>query len=160
MVELESEGTIYSGQDGLFIIHSNWLIKGLECFSTIRAQGESNHRPIVLHLEKTKNLGPFPFRFNAYWVQAKGVAELVKQAWYLPIQGSPMFTWESNLKNVKQTLRKWLKDTCQPPSQKSKQLEEHYRSIEEVKVEERHMQKEKELTHQLFSVSRQEENLW
>lgn len=71
-----------------------------------------------------------------------------------------MFTWESNLKNVKQALRKWLKDTCQPPSQKSKSLEEHYRSIEEVKVEERHMQKEKELTHQLFSISRKEENLW
>jgi len=89
-------------------IHSKWNLKGLERKSFIIAQGESDHCPISLHMEKVKKLGPIPFPFNLTWIQEEGVMDLIHQTWLASVKRSLTFVWESKLQAIKNSLRKWL----------------------------------------------------
>lgn len=52
-----------------FFLHSNWLLNGLDCSSSIKSKGDSDHFPIMVSMEKVENIGPFPFIFNVDWCQ-------------------------------------------------------------------------------------------
>jgi len=41
----------------------------------------SNHKPIVLHIEQTKDYEPAPFNFNPLWLQSEGAWTTIEQAW-------------------------------------------------------------------------------
>lgn len=99
---------------GKFLLHNSWIMEGLECLSAIKAQGDFDHQPIMLQLEKPKNLGLVPFSFNFAWIQEDGVVDLIMQAWNSIVQGSSTYFWESKTQNVKKALRKWLKESFQP----------------------------------------------
>jgi len=72
--------------------------------------------------------------------------------------------WDSKLDNVKKDLRKWLKESYQSPRKKWRdkvqQLVEHYKKMEEAQIEEDHLHRERDLTQQISSLSRQEKKNW
>jgi tRNA A37 threonylcarbamoyladenosine synthetase subunit TsaC/SUA5/YrdC len=41
----------------------------------------SNHKPIILHIEQTKDYELTPFNFNPLWLQSKGAWTTIEQAW-------------------------------------------------------------------------------
>lgn len=86
-----------------FLIHSPWLIRGIDPQSSIAASGESDHRPILLFLDK-EDLGPIPFRFNPGWVSEERVSDLISLTWRQEYIGPPAFDWEPKIKAVKQAL--------------------------------------------------------
>jgi len=118
----------------------------------------------MIKMEKVEIIRLFPFKFNANWGLSEEVRKLVDRAWKTNVQGSLNYVWESKLKNVKKELRNWLKENYQPPSKKRQdkvqELDEHYKLMEEVPIEEKHIQEENDLSTHIYSLSIQEEKLW
>ena len=60
--------------------------------------------------------------------------------------------WDGWNKIINLLLKKWMK--------KVQHLEEHYKMMEEVIIEEKHIQQEKDLSWKIFSLSMEEEIFW
>ena len=90
--------------------------------------------------------------------------EIIKSTWNIYFPSSPRFIWGSKLRNVKNELKKWTKEHYQNPNMsklmKMKDLGDLQQSIEEDKVTEELLRKEKELEKEIQVLDRKEEEEW
>jgi len=75
-------------------------------FSSIKRKivhaSTSDHKPVVLILDKWENQGPIPFKYNKIWDSKDRFRNLIKQSWEEEVLGSPQYVWETKLKNVRE----------------------------------------------------------
>jgi hypothetical protein len=88
-----------------FLIHNPLLLLLLEISSKIIPWGISDHRPIVLTLNKEMNYGPIPFRLNPLWMDSSDFLPLISSTWSTWINGTQVYIWEQKLKKTKQALK-------------------------------------------------------
>jgi len=83
-------------------------------FQSIKSQlihaSASDHKPVLLKLDKGRNLGPLPFKYNKTWDLQDEFRTLVQNQWAKEINGSPYFVWETKLKNLRVAIKQWAKE--------------------------------------------------
>ena len=77
--------------------------------STIIQGYISDHKPVALHLDKGKNMGPIPFKYNRAWDSSEDFRNLIKDHWAIDISGSPHFIWETKLKLLRTAIKQWAR---------------------------------------------------
>eukprot|EP00253_Pinus_taeda_P008374 PITA_08374 len=77
--------------------------------STIIQGYISDHKPVALHLDKGKYMGPIPFKYNKVWDSSEDFRKLIKDHWAMDISGSPHFIWETKLKHLRTAIKQWAK---------------------------------------------------
>ena len=77
----------------------------------------------MLKLEDEKYLGPIPFRFSPPWIARDDFMDIVSNAWRIQVSGSPNFMWERKLKNMKTSLKDWIKSLPSTLSVRNQALE-------------------------------------
>ncbi|KAF5480638.1 hypothetical protein F2P56_001374 [Juglans regia] len=70
-------------------------------------RSSSDHLPMVVSLCREQSMVARPFRFQCMWGTHEGFLPLVKEVWYVFIDGCPMFPISKKLKALKGALRKW-----------------------------------------------------
>jgi len=58
---------------------------------------------MLLHLSKTTDTGPKPFRYFNYWNECEGFKSVIVEAWSAEFIGSPKFHLVKKLKKCKQS---------------------------------------------------------
>lgn len=122
-----------------FLIHSSWILQGLDSSSSILVKSESDHCLISLKFVKKEDLGAIPFKYNPKWLKEDRFLDIIKMTRLTLVQGSPTFVWEVKLRAVKQALQICTKEVYVPPSNKKdelvKDLEKHLDNMENSEVE-------------------------
>eukprot|EP00253_Pinus_taeda_P020773 PITA_20773 len=133
-------------------------------FTKILPKITSDHKPILIFLKKEEDLGPLPFRFSPLWAGKDGFLETVQAAWRIEVYGSPSFVWEQKLKNVKATLKAWIKKSTQSPNRQRKeaviQLEGIQFDMEDIDPSATNLAKEKSAQKNVYYSFRKEEEYW
>ena len=60
---------------------------------------------MLLHLSKTTDTGPKPFRYFNYWNECEGFKSVIVEAWSAEFIGSPKFHLVKKLKNVNKAVK-------------------------------------------------------
>lgn len=82
----------------------------------------SDHSPLLLNTTGNISRGPWPFRFEAMWLQVPSCYAIIKNAWTFPQQGFPMFKLKGKIEEMKKALKKWNKEEFGHVQTKVKQL--------------------------------------
>jgi hypothetical protein len=114
-----------------FLINNNFLLSPFVISSLILPFDVSDHKPISLSFLSPQNFGPLPFHFNQLWLDNPTISSLVSNAWTTSFSGSPNFIWESKLKEVKYSLKEWVKNSFIPPQQEKREKIEQLRRIQQ-----------------------------
>lgn len=121
----------------------------------------SDHKPVVLRLEKEEDLGPLPFKYNKAWDAKEDFKSLVKEAWKTEILGSPHFVWESKIKLLRIVIKHWAKDFAdkerREKNELQRKLESWNKDKESVQETEEDQRIEEELCKALYNQQRKEE---
>lgn len=75
-----------------------------------------------------------PFKFLNFWTMHPGFIKVVEENWKVNFKGSPFVEFQAKMKQVKQALAKWSKETFGDIFQKIKSLEEEIR-LKEIQLE-------------------------
>ncbi|XP_074298573.1 uncharacterized protein LOC141629480 [Silene latifolia] len=70
----------------------------------------SDHAPIELNLDLTRNLNMKPYKLEAWALEYKECVEVIENAWKISVRGSPAFTFLGKLKHTRQMVKKWSLD--------------------------------------------------
>ena len=100
----------------IFLVSSTFLQKYLLPTSLALPSVVLDHKPIALILSPPANLGPIPFRFNLIWLHDAKIMELIQREWKLQHFGSPNYIWESNLRAIRSSLKKWESTSYSEPT--------------------------------------------
>jgi len=79
-------------------------------FSSIKSKlvhaTASDHKPVVLILDRIGNLNPIPFKYNKAWDSKEDFHKIIKESWDMEIFGSPHYVCESKLKSARSAIKK------------------------------------------------------
>eukprot|EP00253_Pinus_taeda_P010799 PITA_10799 len=78
--------------------------------SKIIQASASDHKPVVLTLDKGRNLGPLPFKYNKSWDSKEDFRKLVQDQWAKEVVGSPHYIWETKLKSLRTSIKQGERD--------------------------------------------------
>eukprot|EP00253_Pinus_taeda_P017777 PITA_17777 len=113
----------------------------------------SDHKPVARILDKGKNMGPLPFKYNKAWDSKEEFRALVKEQWAKEVIGSPHFIWESKIKNLRNVIKRWAKNYAVEESKKraalQTQLEQWNQDKERTQFTEEDQAKENEMYRDL-----------
>lgn len=147
-----------------FLVNIGFLSSFSNGQSDILNTSASDHFPITLTLQSQSHLGPLPFKYSSLWNQIPTARDIVKHAWSQHVEGSPIFIWESKLKQTRQALKTWAKTNYKEPEAAKKDikqnLEKIQRSIEAEGLTQQARQKEIRLYAELSQTVRAEEIKW
>ena len=90
-----------------FLVNTSFLQKDFLPSSCIISSATFDHKPISLSFTNPSNLGPIPFRFNPLWLNNAKNLDLIRTTWNYSFFGSPSFIWDSKLRDVCSSLKKW-----------------------------------------------------
>ena len=79
-----------------FLVQSSLLEENYLISSKKFPKLSFDHHPISLLFEEEEDLGPILFRFSPLWIERDGFWEIVSEAWYQNVDGSPSYVWEQN----------------------------------------------------------------
>eukprot|EP00253_Pinus_taeda_P022174 PITA_22174 len=65
----------------------------------------SDHKPVVLILDKGRNLGPLPFKYNKAWDSKEEFQNLIQEQWAKEVIGSPHYIWETKLNSLRSVIK-------------------------------------------------------
>lgn len=86
----------------------------MESFSSIKTKiiqsTTYDHKPVAINMERERNMGPLPFKYNKIWDQIEEFCSLVQFHWEMDVRGSPYFVWETKLKSLRTAIKKWAKE--------------------------------------------------
>eukprot|EP00253_Pinus_taeda_P030697 PITA_30697 len=121
----------------------------------------SDHKPVALILDKGKNMGPLPFKYNKAWDSKEEFRTLVKEQWEKEVIGSPHFIWESKLENLRNVIKRWAKNHAVEESKKRAdlqiKLEQWNQDKERTQFIEEDQAKENEMYRDLYKQHKEEE---
>lgn len=147
-----------------FLVNVTFLSTFSIGLSDILSSSASDHYPITLSLHNHSQSGPLPFRYSPLWNRIPAAREVVKQAWFQHVEGSPVFIWETKLKQTRQALKLWAKNNYQEPEIVKKDLKKNLESvqlnIEAQGLTQQAKENEIRLYAQLRQIAREEEIKW
>lgn len=121
----------------------------------------SDHKPVALILDKGKNKGPLPFKYNKAWDSKEEFRNLIKEQWAKEIIGSPHYIWEAKLKSLRTVIKQWARNHATEESKKRIdlhiQLEQWSQEKERIQYTEEDQAKENEMYKELYRQNRMEE---
>eukprot|EP00253_Pinus_taeda_P009755 PITA_09755 len=82
----------------------------------------SDHKPVILNLDKGRNLGPLPFKYNKIWDLQDDFRSLIKNQWAKEVNGSPYYVWETKLKVLRSVIKQWAKEAAVMENKKKSDL--------------------------------------
>eukprot|EP00253_Pinus_taeda_P009472 PITA_09472 len=94
------------------LVHERIVASFPSIKSKIIQASTSDHKPVVLTLDKGRNLGPLPFKYNKAWDYKEEFRKLVQEQWAKEVIGSPHYTWETKLKSLRTTIKQWARDNA------------------------------------------------
>eukprot|EP00253_Pinus_taeda_P030317 PITA_30317 len=154
------------------LIHAHNLIdipphngKIVASFPSIKSKiiqaSASDHKPVILTLDKGRNLGPLPFKYNKVWDYKEEFQKLVQEQWAKEVVGSPHYTWETKLKSLRTVTKQWARDNAVVENKKRidlhKQLEQWNQKKENIQYTEEDQTKENEMYKEFYKQNRMEE---
>ncbi|XP_060202783.1 uncharacterized protein LOC132631207 [Lycium barbarum] len=80
--------------------NQQWVQRFNDTSITHLVRTRSDHAPLLVSIASTSNTNTKYFRFLNFWVEEPGFQEVVKQAWQIPADGSPMWKFHLKLKNT------------------------------------------------------------
>jgi hypothetical protein len=100
------------------------MMDGTAMESTILNHPGSDHWPIQLWVDVLATPGKKPFRFEQFWLDHPDFKANIQDWWRQAeiSQGSKMYRFQQKLKNLKQTLKLWNKQTFGSIFDSQKQL--------------------------------------
>eukprot|EP00253_Pinus_taeda_P008456 PITA_08456 len=101
-----------------FLVHSSFLLFGLDACMHILPCSTSDHKPIKLTLHAHVDLGPIPFKFSPMWIKEPKFLQVVKESWSHPVTGSPFYIWEEKIRRLKFALKHWSKSIPNPTAER------------------------------------------
>jgi len=75
-------------------------------------------------MEKGRNLGPLPFKYNKSWDHNEKFSSLIQTQWEKEVVGSPNYVWETKLKNLRTVIKKWAKENAAMEKKEKADLQE------------------------------------
>jgi len=94
-------------------------------FSSIKSKiiqaSTSDHKPVTLNLEKGRNLGPLPLKYNKIWDLKEEFRNLIQKQWAKEVYGSPHYIWETKLKSLRTVIKQWAKEEATMENKKKNQ---------------------------------------
>eukprot|EP00253_Pinus_taeda_P021522 PITA_21522 len=82
------------------LVHERIVVGFPSIKSKIIQASTSDHKPVVLTLDKGRNLGPLPSKYNKSWDSKEYFCKLVQDQWAKEVVGSPHYIWETKLKSL------------------------------------------------------------
>eukprot|EP00253_Pinus_taeda_P024741 PITA_24741 len=82
----------------------------------------SDHKPVILNLDKGRNLGPLPFKYNKIWDLQDDFRSLIKNQWAKEVNESPYYVWETKLKALRSVIKQWAKEAAVMENKKKSDL--------------------------------------
>eukprot|EP00253_Pinus_taeda_P013228 PITA_13228 len=121
----------------------------------------SDHKAVVLTLDKGINLGPLPFKYNKSWDIHEDFRTLVRKQWANEVLGLPHFVWETKLKQLRTVIKQWARDKATSERKKKNDLlvemESWHKEKEQTQYTAEDLEKEKNLYKELYQRNRVEE---
>ena len=116
---------------------------------------------MALTLDKGKNLGPLPFKYNKAWDSKEEFRNLIKEQWAKEVIGSPHYIWEAKIKSLRTVIKCWAKNHAAEENKKrtdlQAQLEQWSQEKERIQYTEEDQAKENEIYKELYKQNRMEE---
>jgi hypothetical protein len=109
-----------------FLISNSLMLEGIALEASILNIHGSDHWPIHLWMDVPASLGKKPFWFEKFWLNHPDFQENI-QDWWRQVEvprGSKMFRFQQKLKNLKQIIKIWNKQTFGNIFDSQKQLSE------------------------------------
>eukprot|EP00253_Pinus_taeda_P021309 PITA_21309 len=141
-----------------FLVHSSFLLLGLDACVHILPCSTLDHKPIKLTLRAHVDLGHIPFKFSPLWIKEPKFLQVVKESWSHPVTGSPFYIWEENIRRLKFALKHWSKSIPNPAAERKNiqsQLEAKQLNAEEAHITREALDKEAHLEkccHKVFLI--------
>jgi exonuclease III len=149
-----------------FLISDSLMMEGLAMEASILNTHGSDHWPIQLWIEVPATPGRKPFRFEQFWLNHPDFEAKIQDWWEQAevTKGSKMFRFQQKLKNLKQLIKTWNKDTFGNIFDSQRQLAEQMENIQH-QIRTRGLTddlktQEATITQQLGTRKAQEEILW
>eukprot|EP00253_Pinus_taeda_P023862 PITA_23862 len=131
-----------------FLVHSSFLLLGLDACVHILPCSTSDHKPIKLTLRAHVDLGHIPFKFSPLWIKEPKFLQVVKESWSHPVTGSPFYIWEEKIRRLKFALKHWSKSIPNLAAERKNiqsQLEANQLNAEEAHITREALDKEAHL---------------
>eukprot|EP00253_Pinus_taeda_P007450 PITA_07450 len=131
-----------------FLVHSSFLLLGLDACVHILPCSTSDHKPIKLTLHAHVDLGHIPFKFSPLWIKEPKFLQVVKESWSHPVTGSPFYIWEEKIRRLKFALKHWSKSIPNPAAERKNiqsQLKANQLNAEEAHITREALDKEAHL---------------
>jgi exonuclease III len=149
-----------------FLLSEPLMMDDTTMESTILNLPGSDHWPIQLWVDVPATPGKKPFRFEQFWLDHPDFQANIQDWWRqaeIP-HGSKMYRFQQKLKNLKQTLKLWNKQTFgsifDSQKQLSRQMDEIQHQIREQGLTNELKAQELRVAQQIEDRKRQEEILW
>eukprot|EP00253_Pinus_taeda_P036322 PITA_36322 len=121
----------------------------------------SDHKAVVLSLNKGTNLGPLPFKYNKHWDSHEEFSTLVQNQWANEISGSPHYVWETKLRQLRSAIKQWARELARFEGKKRNELlseiEKWHKEKEQTQPTAEDIDKEKSMYTKLYRQNRVEE---
>jgi len=134
-------------------------------FSSIKSKiiqaSASDHKPVVMNMEKGRNLGPLPFKYNKIWNYKEDFRTLVQNQWAKEVWGSPYYVWETKLKSLRAVIKQWAREYAATEKRKKTdlhtQMEQWNKEKENSQPTNEDIIHENEMYRELYRQNRAEE---
>eukprot|EP00253_Pinus_taeda_P007185 PITA_07185 len=140
------------------LVHERIVASFPSIKSKIIQASASDHKHVVLTLDKERNLGPLPFKYIKAWDYNEEFQKLVQEQWAKEVVGSPQHTWETKLKSLRTAIKQWARDNAAVENKKRldlhKQLEQWNQEKENIQYTEEDQTKENEMYRELYRQNR------
>eukprot|EP00253_Pinus_taeda_P024119 PITA_24119 len=114
----------------------------------------SDHKPMILNLDKGRNLGPLPFKYNKIWDLPDDFRSLIKNQRAKEVNGSPHYVWETKLKALRSVIKQWAKEAAVMENKKKSDLllnmEQWNKAKENIQYTTKDLDYEKEMYRELY----------
>jgi hypothetical protein len=108
------------------------MLEGIAMEASILNIHGSDHWPIQLWMEVSASPGKKPFRFEQFWLNHPDFQAKIQDWWRQAevTHGSKMFRFQQKLKNLKQLIKTWNKQTFGNIFDSQRQLSEQMKTIQ------------------------------
>lgn len=120
-----------------------------------------DHKLVVLILNKGRNLGPLPFKYNKSWDFKEDFRKFIKDHWVKEVIGLPHYIWETKLKSLRAVIKQWAKANATLENKKRaelhRQMEQWNQEKEDNQLTKEDQSQENEMFRELYKQNRVEE---
>jgi len=113
------------------IVNQQWIDNCVSLSVNTLTKLRSDHFPILLEFQTQTNPFSSSFKFMKMWCAHPDCENIVKQCWNSQVTGCPMFVLNQKLKNLKDALKVWNKNTF---GNVHSQVDNAYKVLDEIQM--------------------------